>query len=90
MIFEWDAAKSEHNAKQRGLPFTLAMALFEGPVLEEPDERRDYGEQRIRAIGQSGGRVLVCVYTDRGERRQIISLRIANRSERHAYRKMHP
>ncbi|HEY7298363.1 MAG TPA: BrnT family toxin [Xanthobacteraceae bacterium] len=48
--------------------------------------RRDYGERRIKAIGRAAGQVLVCVYTDRSTARRIISLRVANRRERDAYR----
>jgi uncharacterized protein len=84
--FEWDAAKSARNAAARGLPFELAVLLFDGPTLEIPDARRAYGEARIRALGRIGDRVLACVYTDRGETRRIISLRYASRKERDAYR----
>jgi uncharacterized DUF497 family protein len=62
------------------------MAMFNGPTLESPDRRRDYGERRVKAIGGAAGQVLVCVYTDRGAVRRIISLRVADRSERNAYR----
>lgn len=86
MVFEWDEAKSAGNAKARGLPFEIAMALFDGPTLEGPDRRQDYGEPRVKAIGSVAGHILVCVYTDRDEVRRIISLRAANRRERDAYR----
>jgi uncharacterized DUF497 family protein len=86
MIFEWDEAKSLANLRTRGLPFEIAMALFDGPTLENPDRRRDYGERRIKAIGRVAGQVLVCVYTDRSDARRIISLRVADRRERDAYR----
>jgi uncharacterized DUF497 family protein len=66
------------------------MAIFDGRTLDEPDVRRDYGEPRIKAIGEAAGLVLVCVYTDRGERRRIISLRPAKRRERNAYRQAYP
>ena len=56
MVFEWDEMKSFANAKTRGLPFEIAMALFDGPTLESPDRRRDYGERRIKAIGRAAGR----------------------------------
>lgn len=85
MEFEWDEAKSEHNRVTRGLPFDLVEELFGGRVVAEPDSRRDYGEQRMIAIGRAGGLVLVCIYTDRGAVRRIISLRKANRRERNAY-----
>jgi uncharacterized protein len=90
MIFEWDEANSDGNARRCGLPFSLAMAMFDGPTLDEPDVRRDYGEPRIKVIGEAAGLVLVCVYTDRGERRRIISLRPAKRRERDAYRQAYP
>jgi uncharacterized protein len=90
MPFEWDASKSMRNARERHLPFDLAMALFDGPTLEIPDGRRDYGEARIKAIGVVRDIVLACVYTDRDGRRRIISLRTANGKERNAYRAAHP
>lgn len=86
MIFEWDQAKSDRNLAGRGLPFGLAMAMFDGPTLEMIDARRDYGELRVKAIGAVRGLCLVCVYTDRQECRRIISLRLANRRERDGYR----
>jgi uncharacterized DUF497 family protein len=61
--------------------------IFEGPVLERNDVRKDYGEQRIQAIGKVDGDSLFVVYTWRGATRRIISARLANRSERDAYRK---
>jgi len=90
MEFEWDEAKSERNRIERGLPFGLAVELFEGPVVERADNRRDYGEVRIQAIGRVGSVTLLCVYTDRGEVRRVISLRDANRRERNAYRAAEP
>jgi len=94
MRFGWDPSKSERNARERGLPFAVAMAVFDGPTIELDDTRRDYGEQRIIAYGAVAGRVLVCVYTWRGQHddpvRWIISLRKANRGESHAYRTVFP
>lgn len=92
--FEWDEAKSRRNAGERGLPFDVAMALFDGPRLVQPDRRRDYGEDRLKVIGRVRDAILVCVYTDRvlGGRliRRIISLRAASRKERDAYRAAFP
>ena len=94
MRFGWDPSKSERNARERGLPFAIAMAVFDGPTIELDDTRRDYGERRIIAYGAVAGRVLVCVYTWRGQQddpvRWIISLRKANRGESHAYRTVFP
>jgi uncharacterized DUF497 family protein len=44
--------------------------------------RRAYGELRVRAIGETRGRSLVVVFTDRADVRRIISARVANRKER--------
>jgi uncharacterized DUF497 family protein len=94
MRFGWDPAKSERNARERGLPFAIAMALFDGPTIELDDQRRDYGERRIITYGSVANRVLVCVYTWRGAAedpiRWIISLRKANKGESHAYRTAFP
>ena len=89
MSFEWDEAKSERNARERGLPFEAAVPMFDGDTLEKPDTRREYGENRMQAIGQVEGRFLFCVYTWRGTAeapvRRIISLRKAKRREVDAY-----
>jgi hypothetical protein len=94
MRFGWDPPKSDRNARERGLPFEITMALFDRPTIEFDDRRRDYGERRIIAYGVVGGRVLVCVYTWRGEDddplRWIISLRKSNKGETNAYRTAFP
>ena len=87
---DFEGAKSERNERERGLPFELAALLFDGPTIERADERRHYGETRIRAIGLVGNITLHCAYTQRGEIRRIISLRYANRKERDGYRATHP
>ena len=86
MIFEWDEAKSRANVDRRRLPFSVAPYLFDGLTAEEADDRRDYGEVRVKAVGLLGGMCFVCVYTDRGDVRRIISLRRANRKEVDGYR----
>jgi uncharacterized DUF497 family protein len=92
MAFEWDRANSGRNQVERGLPFELAVLLFDGPTIERVDDRRSYGEIRIRALGMVGGVTLHCVYTHRGEEHRIISLslRYASRKERDAYRATYP
>ena len=86
MAFQWDAAKRSANLAKHGIDFGDAVQIFEGPVLEKIDRRRDYGEDRIAAIGVAMGLELYVVYTVRGGERRIISARRANRHERKAYR----
>ncbi len=90
MNFEWDEGKNEANVAKHGVDFDEAIGMFDGPVLESIDDRRDYGETRIAATGVAQGRELLVVYTMRGEVRRIISARRARRNERRAYRQTYP
>lgn len=89
MQFSWNAAKSAANYRQRGFDFEFATLVFNGPTLEKPDRRSDYGELRLVVIGLADGIHLTVVYTDRpgetGTFRRIISARRSNRRERRAY-----
>ena len=89
MRFAWDRKKSAQNLRCRGFDFEFATLVFEGPTLEREDNRRDYGEKRVVAIGLAQGIALTVVLTDRAEAgvvvRRIISARLSNRRERQAY-----
>ena len=86
MDFEWDDAKSELNRHRRGISFTLATEVFAGDRVEWPDDRFDYGEIRIRTVGEVRGEVLHVVYTLRGDVFRIISVRGASRKEPRIWR----
>jgi uncharacterized DUF497 family protein len=79
--FEWDEAKSQACAASRGFDFDYATRLWQGPVLEREDTRKDYGEIRIQALGSIDGLHFVVVYTWRGKCRHIISARRAHSKE---------
>src|SRR5271168_4562585 len=89
-----DFSAANRNARERGLPFEVAGALFDGSTIEFDDRRRDYGERRIITNGRVGGRILVCVYTwrdvDHDPLRWIISLRKVNKGETNAYHEAFP
>jgi uncharacterized DUF497 family protein len=85
MDFEWDPEKHQANRAKHGVGFDDASRIFEGRVLEKIDNRRDYGEQRIAAVGVVNGLELFVAYTWRGSRRRIISARRANKHEKQAY-----
>jgi len=82
MEFDWHDAKHEKNLQERGFGFDFAAQIFLGRVLTQIDDREDYGELRVKAIGEAEGIVLVVIYTDRDDVRWIISARKANRKER--------
>jgi len=88
MAFEWDAAKNAANIAKHGIDFEDAIGIFDGPVLQKADVRRDYGEARVIAVGVVEGRELAVVYTVRRKHRRIISARRAHSREREAYRKV--
>jgi len=90
MALELPAAKNAANIARHGIDFEDAIRIFDGPVLEKADARRDYGEARIIAFGVVDDRELAVVYTMRGERRRIISARRAHSRERKAYREAYP
>lgn len=88
--FEWDPAKNTANVAKHRIDFEDAARIFEGPVLEQVDIRRDYGEERLAVIGVAMGLELFVVYTVRGNNRRIISARRANNYERDAYYRAYP
>jgi uncharacterized protein len=90
MLFEWDATKNAANIAKHGIDFEDAIRIFDGPVLQQADARRDYGEARIIAVGVVDDRELVVVYTMRGAYQRIISARRAHSRERKAYREAYP
>lgn len=90
MEFSWDPAKSEENFRFRGFDFAFASLICTGPTLERKDDRREYDEDRVLAIGLAQGLELPVVYTDRvgpdqRVERRIITARRSNRRERKAY-----
>lgn len=86
MNFEWDAQKARENFARHGIDFDEAIATFDGATVEGDDDRFDYGETRMRAIGALGQRLVAVIYTMRGDVCRIISARKATRYEQKAYR----
>lgn len=84
--FEWDDEKARSNREKHGVSFEEAKAVFRDiDRLEFIDDRIDYGEDRIIAIGSGKNSVLAIVYVVRAERIRIISARTASREERDEY-----
>ena len=81
MRIEFDSAKRALTLDMRGLDMARADEIFAGPTLTFPDVRQDYGEPRLISIGLLDDRMVVVVWTGRGEVRRIISLRKANDRE---------
>lgn len=63
------------------LPFTLAEQFDFETALFKIDDRCDYGEIRIRALGKIGGRVRALVFKETEAGIRVIGLRKANQRE---------
>ncbi len=81
----WDARKNRRNIALRGIAFEDAAKIFEGPTVERVDDRFDYGEVRVYAIGLVNGVEVTVVYTDKDddERRIIPAWRSEPHERRH-------
>ena len=86
MEIEFDPNKSDKNERERGFDFAFAAQVFEGRTVEFTDDRADYGEVRMIAIGEIEGKLFKVVYTDRGDVRRIISAHRASRQEKAQWR----
>lgn len=84
--YQWDPAKALVNLKKHGVDFADAVAVFEDEqALTIPDPTA-ISEQRFITLGLDFlGRLLVVVYTYRGDAIRIISARKASARERKAY-----
>jgi uncharacterized DUF497 family protein len=85
MEFEWDENKRYTNLSKHGIDFVRAAAIFNSPILEREDNRYDYDESRLIALGETNGIVLFVVYTMRGSVYRIISARRATKREQRQY-----
>src|SRR2546423_13420591 len=71
--FDWDETKRLFNLEERGVDFKDAALIFEGPVIAKEDTRKDYGEQRFRALGKVDDEYYIVAYTLRESICWIIS-----------------
>jgi uncharacterized protein len=86
MDFEWDPAKDAANEAKHGISFVRAATVFDDPHhLEEDTTKPEFGEQRSKAIGMVGQYLVTVIYTDRQDKRRIISARRARNDERARY-----
>jgi uncharacterized protein len=87
-MFEWDPRKATLNLAKHDVSFEAVEDFDFASVIERIDDREEYGELRVIALGFIGVSLHVLVYApqDNGVHR-IISLRRASRSECKDYAK---
>ena len=84
--YEWDDAKAAENLAKHGVSFDSAKRVFKDAFGAELfDDREDYGEERCIRIGMVDGTILFVAYTERSERKRIISARQATKLEQDDY-----
>jgi uncharacterized DUF497 family protein len=82
--FEWDDQKRGLNLAKHGIDFDSAIEVFYGPIILHQSDRNN--EERWTALGYSDNRLIVVVFTQRGDVIRIISARSARKNEEREYR----
>lgn len=86
MGYQWDPEKAALNLEKHGVDFADAVGVFEDEWALTIKEEYVEGEQRFVTMGTDFlGRVLVVVYTYRGDDIRLISARAATKRERRPY-----
>lgn len=85
-MWEWDEAKRQRTLRERGIDFADVIRFDFASAVIEPDLRRDYGEQRLLALGLIDGRLHMLCFTHRPPTVRVISLRRANPREMRRWR----
>ena len=87
MEITFDPAKRDLTLRHRGLDFARAGEVLAGRTATIVDDRFDYGEIRFITAGLLDGRVVVMVWTQRGDARHIISMRHCHAEEEEIWRR---
>ncbi|WP_366912152.1 BrnT family toxin [Ferrovum sp.] len=85
MEFLFDRTKDRINNRKHGISLCRAADFDYDTATYVIDNREDYGEVRIRAVGFLDARLVVLVFTQQGENVRAISLRKAKRYEELEY-----
>lgn len=86
VLFEWAENKAETNVQKHGITFEEATEVFFDPFYQTGDASVDDIEERDFIIRYTfSQRLLLAVYSERGDRTRIVSARSATRPERIVY-----
>jgi uncharacterized DUF497 family protein len=87
MEFEWDEDKRLSNIEKHGFDFRDVEVLFDGRPLYTRDSPRG-DENRHMTTAEFAGRLMTVIWTERGEKIRIISVRRARDAEERNYRQL--
>lgn len=85
MKITFDNVKRLQTLADRKVDFEDAAQVFAGLTLTVKDDRFDYGEDRFQTVGFLAGRMVMIVWTPRGDARHVISMRKCNDREQARY-----
>ena len=85
MQFNWDELKRKANLAKHGIDFNDAARIFAGPLVLFEDDRADYNEQRMIAMGLLDSLVVIVVHVESDRTIRIISIRRADKYETNLY-----
>ena len=86
MTITFDPKKAAANFRKHGIRFSDAEFVLFDPMALTREDIEAEGEERFISIGaDSTGRLLVVVYTYRGDEVSMISARLATAKERENY-----
>jgi uncharacterized protein len=81
------SGKTQADSRRSRPEFADAEIVLSGRTLTVKDNRREYGEERFQTVGFLNGRMVMVVWTPRGENSHIISMRKCNDKEQARYQK---
>jgi hypothetical protein len=71
------------NVEKHGIDFKQAKEVFyDEKRIESPDNRKNYGENRMKVIGKAFDLILSIIYTMRGNVIRLISARSASKKRK--------
>ena len=87
---DWDAGNAKKNQATHGVTDGESEQLFfNRPLVAAPDDQHSGSEPRFHALGRtSAGRLLMAVFTIRGDLVRVISARDMGRRERRVYERI--
>ncbi len=89
MAIRFDPKKDAINKRKHGISLARAEEIDFDLATFMVDDREDYGELRLQAVGFLGARLYSLIFVDEGDDVRAISLRKANTREEKCYEEDH-
>ena len=87
MKIEFDETKNAINIEKHGFPLEAFALLDMASAIFRSDNRKEYGEKRVRVYAFLYGRLCTAVFTPRNGVFRVINFRKANKKEVKKYEK---